>query len=490
MPYRRIISTRLMTSVLLVAIAAAGPDCLPKRIYWSPDGSKAVILTEEKVYLSDGEGRLAPALPASFEQVAWFPGSKRMVAVSLRELSTWSEVQPLLAPEQAAVILRLAPAFREQVLAHGGKFDNWQPDLKEPISPVELLALWIHIREQRPEELRERLGAEWERLAGINLSARQLQLCDIDQGIVRGQVVTETLYGIASDSLRVSPDGEKIAYVLKDHFLAQEGESPQLKALVETGGTLMIVSTRSSAPPRTVEPFAAWRSGFTPDSKALVYATTKPVPRGESLVLGSIERRRIVDEQGNLSIAEPDQLAGIIYLPDTSVVCLEDGKILFSAANVTLPTATADLPRGASLFCIEPDKRATIAPMLTRSAESTAPLAGFEYGIFDVRPDGDAVTLFGGEKDGEVGWYSFTTGAVSYVIPGGQDWQLLERPTWRSNDELSLIVPPGHEWGSPERCELVLYSLQNKQARRISTDWPDELMDSWKPPQRRGKPSE
>src|SRR5690606_12718981 len=116
-----------------------------------------------------------------------------------------------------------------------------------------------------------------------------------------------------------------------------------------------------------------------------------------------------------------------------------------------------DLPRGASLFSIEPGQRATIAPMLTRATEATAPMAAFDLGVFDVRPDGGAVTLIGGGKDGEVAWYSFATGGLEYVVSSKEGWTLLERPTWRNNEELSLIVPPGHEWGSPNRPELVLY---------------------------------
>lgn len=470
---------RLTKVSLALLLTVAGPSCVPKRVYWSPDGQQAVILADQQVYVSTAEGELSAGTEAEFQQVAWLPDSTRLVAVTQRSLTTWARVKELMPPEQAAELVELAGPFREQVLAHEGPWKDWRPQLSRPISAIELLALWTYIREREPEESRGKLGDDWNKFADVHLNAKQLQLCEVDTDIKPGRVLSESLYDIAPDSLRVSRDGRKVLYVLQNVYAAPNSDKPGLKELAQAGGALMLLSLDAGAEPILVERFAAWRNDFMPDGQSIVYATAKPIPQGESVVLGSIERRRVREHEGRFEIGEPEQLCGIVHLPDTKIVCLDDGQILFSTPPVTLPMATDDMPRGASLFGIQPDRRATIAPMLTRSAEASAPMSGFDHGTFDVRPDGAAVTLMGSREDGKVAVYHFATGQVEYVVSATEDWSLLERPAWRNNEELSLVVPPGHEWGSPGRIELVLYSLRTKLARCISRDWPDELMNTW-----------
>ncbi|HOA73579.1 MAG TPA: hypothetical protein PLQ89_12730 [Phycisphaerae bacterium] len=480
MQVRRVISGRLLGALCVAALAAAGPQCISKTVYWSPDGQQAVIVGRDQTYVASFDGKLSAPAPASFVQVAWFADSKRLVGVQPKSLMTWAEIQPYLSSDQRARIMELAEPFRRQVLAHEGSWEGWRPELNTDVSDREIIQLWVYIREQHPEELQRKLGDAWEQFSKLGLPLGQLRLCEVDETLRPGRVLVETLDDIATDSLHVSPDGSKIAYVLRNVRVAEDRSSKTGGTISDAGGTLMVLALQEGAQPQVVESFAAAGSDFTADSRSLVYATTKPVPQGGNLVLGSIERRSIADENGRVRVGEPEQLVGIIYFPQTRIVCLDDGEILFSAINLVLPMAMAESPKGPTLFSIRPEARATIVPMLTRSAEATAPTAAFEHGAFDVRPDGGAVTMLGNGRAGEVGWYTFATGRLEYVATDNEEWELLERPAWRNNEELSLVAPPGHPWGSPNRPELILYNIKTKQARCISRNWPDELMNGWK----------
>jgi len=477
-----LISSKTLGVLLAATVGAAGPNCLPKRVFWSPDGQKVVILGNEGTYLATDKEWQLSRIDSPWEQVAWFPDGRRLVCVWPRELSSWSQVAEALGPEKASSLLQIEPEFRKQILQHNGPWEKWRPDLPQKLTDPELIALWIYVREHHTAQMQEKLGDQWAKLARINLALRLLQMCDLaDNRATLGKVLAQSLDEIALDSVRVSPDGRKIAYVVRNVYPDQpSAESENKTEPSDAGGALMLLRLEGNAKPQEVVDFAAWRNDFTADSAWLVYATAKPVPTGDSVVLGSIERRKIVDEQGNPRIGDPEHLAGIIYFPDTKVVCLPGGQILFSAASVHLPVAKTDVPPvGPTLFSMDPDRRATIAPMLTHEAEATAPMAGFELGTFDVRPDGEAVTLVGSGDDGLVAYYLFAAGEVHYVISKKEKWKLLERPAWRNNDELSLVVPPGNPWGSPHRPELVLYSTANQQAHCISRDWPDALMDTF-----------
>lgn len=488
--YRHVLSSRILGVLCLTVLAVAGPDCLPKRVYWSPDGQQAVILGDKQVYVASAEGQISSPVQTAFEQVAWLPDSRHFVAVQQQALSNWAQVQRALSPEQAGKVVALSDEFYEQIMAHEGSWDNWQPRLPKELSGNEFVSLWIHVREKHESELRNKLGADWERFSSLALTLRVLQLFGLQEGGVlqSGRVLDQTLHDFGVGSLHVSPDGTMAAYVVRQPGESDKAEGQKADAS-DLGGTLLLVSLSEETEPQVVAPFAAWRSDFTADSRSLVYATAKPMPQGESLVLGSIERRTVRNEAGRTQFLEPEHLAGIMYFPNTKIVCLDDGRILFSAADVKLPMAASDVITGPSLFSMDPGRRATIAPMMTVSATANAPKDGFENGVFDVRPDGLAVTLVEIGDDGQVAYYSFPKGDL-VTVASTKGWKLVEQPAWRNNEELSFVVPPGHEWGSAERPELVLYNVESRQGRAISKSWPEELMKTFMPGRAQTQPAQ
>lgn len=471
--------TMVMAALAACVVASMGPTCVPNKVHWSPDGRLAIIMGEDKTYLVDADGKLLDEVGQDLSP-AWFADSQRFVAATTEPLHTFEQVKAVLSREQIDKLMSVEEAFRKQVLAHTGSWDNWKPNLPSPLTDPEILALWIYEREQHSDEMKNKLGSDWNQFAELPLPVHILQLWQVREDRIELVRKCHTSLQEIHAAMQVSPDGSKVAFV-EAVDLPTIGSDQKIKLeRSDVGGRLMALSLQEGAKAQQVAVLASLYNDFTPDSQALIYATTD-MPSKDTVTLGSIERRAITaGENGKLDIGNAERLAGIVYSPDTKIVCLDDGRILFSTFAISLPMAEADQGTRFSLFSLSPNERATIAPMLTRSAETSAPMDGFNQGIFDVRPDGRAVTLLGAHKDeGKVGYYEFASGNVRYVFPEDQDTELLEQPEWRDNDEISLIVPAGHEWGTPDRPELVLYSISKQTARCISTNWPDALMKTW-----------
>ncbi|MBI4580144.1 MAG: hypothetical protein HY718_10610 [Planctomycetes bacterium] len=471
------LSRRWWMAAAMAGLAAV--SCVPKRVHWSPDGQQAIVLAGENVFVTDADGKLSGPFPAALEQVSWRPDSRGFVAVRQEELSTWEQVARVLSPEQDSRLMELEEPFRKEVFAHEGSWDGWRPEMAKELSAPELLALWIYAREHDAEKLRDKLGDHWKEAAKWKLTVRCIQLGEVEAGQMKlGPVLERHLDEIGPGSLLVSPDGQRAAYAVKD-----VGGPAEAKGGSDIGGSLRVRDLAEGAELRLAAKFAAWRFGWTADGRYLVYATTKTGPAVDGLVLGEIKRLEVADKRGKIrepAFPEADSLAGILYFPDTKIVCLKDGRILFSAAPVQLPASTNDMPQGVSLFAIDPERQATVTPLITREAQAHQPDDGFGKGLFEVRPGGTDVTMLNIEQ-GTVGVYTLATGGLDIIMDSKPEDKkaLAEVPSWRTGDELSLVVPPGHEWGSAKRAELVLYSLREKKGRCISQKWPDELMNLW-----------
>jgi WD40-like Beta Propeller Repeat len=75
-------------SWFLAALLIVG--CVPDRIVWSPDGSRAAVLGDDGLHVCDVAGKLSPVLVPGATCMAWMPDSKRMVVCVEGESKNWS----------------------------------------------------------------------------------------------------------------------------------------------------------------------------------------------------------------------------------------------------------------------------------------------------------------------------------------------------------------------------------------------------------------
>ena len=182
-------------------------------------------------------------------------------------------------------------------------------------------------------------------------------------------------------------------------------------------------------------------------------------------------------EDGRLleQFGDANAIVALLYWPWGRVRCLRDGRVLFTATEVELPTTSEGMPEGASLFVLGP-QRPTVARALTRRALDRLPEegGGLFFGAFELSPDQTRIAVAG--KGFEVVVVALATGDITEVHKRREKEDAFGvRPAWRSNDELSLLVPPGSEMGSKDHEEVVLWTKEG--SRCISCGWHEKPGD-------------
>ncbi len=149
---------------------------------------------------------------------------------------------------------------------------------------------------------------------------------------------------------------------------------------------------------------------------------------------------------------------------------LPDGRILFSAREFKLPVMEKDFPSKCQLFSIHPGKQATLTRLIPQTEFEKLPP---DSQIFELNPEASRAAI--ANSNGQVAVLTLATGEVDLIQPHKMD-KLLSIPSWRSNEELCLVVPDGwREEGkpiNPKRGQVVLWSKEG--AKRLSKDWSEE----------------
>jgi hypothetical protein len=148
----------------------------------------------------------------------------------------------------------------------------------------------------------------------------------------------------------------------------------------------------------------------------------------------------------------------------------------FMTPEVRLPATAVDMPQGVSLFRWDPRYPGVVQPALNRGTMKAIGSEAFENGSFSLSPDGKKITVFGPES---LAICDLGTGSVQ-PIPDPEPGILLFEAAWRNDREIVAVTKPGHEEGSPERGEMVLFDADSGKAIRcLSKDWPEEVAEDW-----------
>jgi Tol biopolymer transport system component len=274
-----------------------------------------------------------------------------------------------------------------------------------------------------------------------------------------GEPLLTSVY--AFGGVRVSPDGRKAAYVMKVGPEADED------------GKLCVLSLDSGATPRVVAERSALHVDWSVDGRFVCYASTERTTERTLPLLGAIARRAVCDEGGQVLAAFPDaeQLAGIAYHPKTRVRCLPDGRIVFTAFEITLPCTDRDV-MDPSLFSVDPGRQAVVTRLVPRQSQQEL-ADGIE--VFDPSPDGRHICIPAG--GGEIMVLTLATGYVWTLHDESSTDKLRTLPAWRSNNELCF------NYGDKEQSRLVLARLdwgeQTVSHKVLSGDWPIDVTEGF-----------
>lgn len=444
-----------------VAVVFTVLGCVPRRLFWAPDGKHGAVIDDRGLFICNADGKLSDVVAPDVRLVGWFPDSKRFVAAQVKELSAWREAEALFSEPRRAEMKDLAEELRKEILAHEGGWDQFQPSTKGKLTGGEFSALALYIREQRNEGLPEKFGDEWEKIKTLKMQACELRVYEVsEQGAKAGAAI-----GLLPDmvmDVRVAPDGGTAAVT-----------APMASASAIPLSRLLLFSTSSNRPPVEVAEHVAAYFDWSPDGAYLYYGATRTPPTNDKdeFTLGSLTRRPVVRSEGEPSVAlgEAEDLAGLLFWSMMKVRCLRDGRVLFSSGEVALPATSADMPKQINLFTIDPLRQPTVTRLLPREADPR--LEGLSMGEFELSPDEKRVVVVGSSKNVSV--VTLATGNIEAVITAKDSSDaenLPSMPAWRTAEELVLAVPAGHEWGSTERAELVLWR-PGGEPRCISREW-------------------
>lgn len=448
-PKNRRTAWRLAASLLSVFVILVG--CVTaRRIVWSPDGSRAAVLTEQGLYLSDSAGNLSGLLVSNVTDAAWFSDSQRLALVREESYTNWNDLDSMLPPETQQAVRNLADVLLPRIQSGSSK-DKLNDGLDAEKSQLVDAAL-LYLCGKHEMEVRKVMDYKTNEVQKSELMCLQLARVN-GASIELGKVLVREL--AAMGGTRISPDGKFIAYAAGANSILH----------------LSIVSADGAQPARMVDKHVSGYPDWSPDGKFLVYI--KAVDEdSENALVGSLGRRSVVNGAGAIELTNNfEDYAGLMFDGLGRVRCLRDGRILFSSTEIQLPATAKDMPQRQQLFALDPERQATITPLIPRGVQESLPA---NLGYFEVSPDEKQIVV-GGDKS-QVVVFTLASGDVTVVQPdvGGE---LNTLPSWRSTNQVCYAALSEPDKEGKRKAEVALW--QPGQTNLLSTNWPAAIRKGW-----------
>lgn len=459
---------RTAIPALLLALSACEPK---ERAEWSPDGSRAAILADQRLHFTDMRGGLSAPLadrdegPGRFlvDSFDWLPDGSGLVVHRVRIAPKWKDLAPLLPGADAARIEALAvrvPALLEAAVALHGDADRAE-QLLGKLAPAESLALTNALRLAVTEDaapVRAALVDAPLALASLDSGDGELKGFLLHEiAVLRpdsggpAEVISRGLRGV--QALRVSPRHPVVAGTF------ESGESDRYDLLVlplHPGAPLPVSSGISRA------------FDWTPDGTSLVFMSSISEGNGG---LVEIERRRVLDDSRKLGDSLPGgegdgELAYAVVAFAPRLAVLPDGDILFASHPAPLPAAAGDLGENPRLYRL-PAKGGTPVPVPTE--EGALPM---DLGYFVPSPDGSRIAVVESGTDA-VALVDLASGKSELVSEPHPRWKTRVMPSWRNAEEFTFAVP------DPESKRVRWMLWKDGKTADQSADWPDKTTNGW-----------
>lgn len=304
-----------------------------------------------------------------------------------------------------------------------------------------------------------------------------LQIYSVNgSGATAGPVLDRrTTTGQGVQSLRVAPTGKAVLVTYDDMNRGADQQQLLELLLVPTNGSKKAIELGKSSK------YPDW----SPDGKYVVYV----MPTGwngnnTQVLVGDLRRLQVSDENGNFLDAEhipSEDFAGVLFNELSRVRVAKDGRIFFSASEVSLPVAARDFDGRQTIFSFEPGKQSTLTRVVPREAMQRV---GDAAQYFELSPNAKYISIpFDDGRVSVLALGSLASDDVQIVQGDGKPegdnkTQLLTVPVWRTPTELTFARPVANSTGH----EVVRYSVADKTATVISTDWPASV-GGWLAPQ-------
>jgi hypothetical protein len=433
----------------LIAVVLAG--CWKDRVVWSPDGTRAAILTRDGLHFAGADGSLSSVIVSGGYRAAWLADSQRLVFARSRGIKDFAALAAALGPERTRLLEIKAEAAWQQLLA------GVRPDdiVLKPADDVG--ALLICLRHRHHDQLREKLAKDWESIENAIAEWHSVVVARIAGD--RLEELATLAEGLAEvHDLRVSPGNFAVAFVTR----------LELSPVNDNGLAIFVAPIDGSAPATVVATHTAAHPDWTPDGRTLVFLQTAgDQPASDELRLGALVERQVLDSAGHVQVAkETRDLAGLIFQDENRVRCLRDGRVIFDAAEFHLPLAGSDRKTREQLFALDRSREgAALVPLIPRAhLEKMSNALAF----FDVSPDEKQVLFGGGGTDLDV--LTLSSGNVERLALGiyENSDKSPPLPVWRGPGEIVYLKK------GAGRNELMLHRQQSETI--LSRTWSDAVL--------------
>jgi hypothetical protein len=440
---------------LILPLLALLASCVPKeRFWWSPDGTQAVVATDDGLCLTQADGTLSAPLPgldqkdALMQNVCWVPDGSGFLCIRKNKVSQWAEVTKSVAEEEVQAVDKLMPAIPYMIqgaLLLAPEANNLE-ELAAAI-PSEKPSVFVHAMARYLET--EPRAAE-----ALKKSDMRYTLYEICLQRLKPAPVLEVVCSSLSDVMimpLISPNGVALAYLKLDE--RTEALSLEVRSLIDPQQKVSIPKTATSG------------FDWTPDGRSLVFMS--PLGDGDGPLL-SIQRCRVSDDQGGLMAqdkVELETLAAGLCGSTERLKVLPDGRILFASQPVTLPALQPKSQVDSQLYLLSADG-SEIKPLPVAPGS----LPAFPDN-FALSPDGKRLALVESEITA-VAVVEIESGKTTLIAEPQAPWKCSTLPAWRSSSELGFA---GLHKGKPH---WMLWSAE-AGTRCLSEKWPAEVTAEW-----------
>lgn len=454
---------RLGLTVVL-ALTCIITACVPERVSWSPDGTHAAVTAGDGLRLVTPQGVLSNLLIKDAVEAEWLPDGKHVVVVRFTQATTWKDAAAHLSEDQQAEVAKAAGVLRNIMQSWEGTPEDLGDTLRvlvaERYNHLGVLLL-MTLHDTNKELVARKLGRPGDVLQApaADLSLVERYRVEDGQAVLVGKLATVP----GNAELVASPDGKYVLILAQSRMLVApaDGSSPATVLAKDTGVS------------------ADW----SPDSRHVVYVHSFGNPQ-EGASLATIRQIQVRDPKGKFAPGnEGKELCTIAYSPSVRVRYLGNGRVVFSAQDITLPVR-ADTEKAPSLYALQVDKALADDEVGGKPVEilSAQEADDLPLWLFSVSPDRKRLAIVGMNK--KVGVFDVAAEKLTLVqdeeSSGDGESGLGTIPAWRNADELTFAEPL-----DGGKLQLVLYSLKTGKKQVLSKDWPDEAQSGFltKPPE-------
>ena len=433
---------KLHTICALAVVLVAGCNEVEERLAWSPDGARAVLRVDDRLYFMDTNGNLSAVVASNVTGAAWQPDSRGLVLTRSLTVSKWEDAAKLLPPAEVDACQTLATSFLALGIEGLEQFELKRDELASP-------AL-MYLFDTQSNALHEALQKSK------------------DPGKIESDLSNLRTTQVAEVSI-VSLDGKQLRVIERTLTgLSQARPSPTVPAVAFVRGDVLTVAPLDGSTNRVA---ATERSmgvyDWTPDGKALVYAVRQSDKDASGFQFADINRHLVIDTNGMVAgELQPLTVNASTFAP--RVRCLPDGRVLFAGVPLQLP-GPATGAGATQFYVIDPALGTNAVPTALPAAAGTLPQ---DLAAFAPSPDGRQIAIVESGSD-VVAVLDVATGALEVVSPK-RGWKPKVLPAWRGTNELYFAALPE---SSSTRPELFRWR-KGSAPQAISTNWPAAVVSS------------